>query len=88
MSSHSMISNLRDFLAGLDAATRIRHGVPIPPAHLARAAKDDCPPIILRAVPVRVVLTRPRLRRSPSHVHATNLRQGTRTARCAQGPQW
>ena len=46
MSSHSMISNLRDFLAGLDAATRLRHGVPIPPAHLARAAKDDCPPII------------------------------------------
>ncbi|TCN57986.1 hypothetical protein EV641_10181 [Rhodococcus sp. SMB37] len=43
MTAHSMISSLRHILAGLDAATRIRHGVPIPPTHLARAAQDTSP---------------------------------------------
>lgn len=50
MRTHPMISNLRHFLAGLDAATRIRHGVPVPPTHRARAARDDSPRVT-RPVP-------------------------------------
>lgn len=45
MRIHPMISNVRNFFAGVDAATRIRHGVPVPPTHRARPAPDSAPPV-------------------------------------------
>ncbi|MCK0093185.1 hypothetical protein HCA61_23310 [Rhodococcus sp. HNM0563] len=43
MRTHTLISTLHHFFAGLDAATLIHHGIPIPSTHLARTAPDADP---------------------------------------------